>query len=153
MIDCEKAENYLKYKGEICNKHSTTCVGCPLFQGKDNISDTCYAMSYRDPKKAIDLMQKWVDENIHENIPETTVTKTSDMVWHPAHYTAGGIECIKAIEASMTPEEFRGYLKGCALKYLWRYRLKENPLLDLQKAQRYLEMLAEKLTEEADDNV
>lgn len=36
----------------------------------------------------------------------------TDNVNHPAHYTQGGIECIEAIKASMTPEAFRGYLKG-----------------------------------------
>ena len=31
-----------------------------------------------------------------------------DMVNHPDHYTKGGIECIEAIQASMTMEEFAG---------------------------------------------
>lgn len=47
-----------------------------------------------------------------------------DMVNQPAHYTAGDIECIDAIQAALTPEEFRGYLKGNALKYVWRERHK-----------------------------
>lgn len=47
-----------------------------------------------------------------------------DNVNHPAHYTRGGIECIEAIEAALTPEEFRGYLKGNMLKYVWRERMK-----------------------------
>ena len=47
-----------------------------------------------------------------------------DLVNHPPHYTAGGIECIEAIEAALTPEEFRGYLKGNAIKYVWRERMK-----------------------------
>ena len=49
-----------------------------------------------------------------------------DNVNHPAHYTQGSIECIDAIEAALTPEEFRGYCKGNALKYLWRERSKGN---------------------------
>ena len=64
----------------------------------------------------------------------------SDNVNHPAHYTQGGIECIEAIKASMTEEEFRGYLKGCQIKYLWRYRLK-NGVEDLKKASWYLNRL------------
>ena len=37
----------------------------------------------------------------------------SDLINNPEHYNAGSIECIEAIEASMTPEEFKGsYLKG-----------------------------------------
>lgn len=61
--------------------------------------------------------------------------KISDAVNHPSHYTQGGIECIDAIKASMTSEEFCGYLKGCTLKYLWRYKHKGKPVEDLKKAQ------------------
>jgi hypothetical protein len=39
---------------------------------------------------------------------------------NPEHYRQGGIECIDAIEAALTPEEFRGYCKGNAMKYIWR---------------------------------
>lgn len=46
--------------------------------------------------------------------------KTDDMVNHPPHYKQGGVECIDAIRAALTPEEFRGYCKGNALKYVWR---------------------------------
>ena len=45
---------------------------------------------------------------------------SADMVNHPPHYTQGGIECIEGIRAALTPEEFRGYCKGNALKYVWR---------------------------------
>ncbi len=48
----------------------------------------------------------------------------SEQVDHPAHYTAGGIECIDAIKAALTPEEFRGFCKGNSIKYLWRERMK-----------------------------
>jgi hypothetical protein len=48
----------------------------------------------------------------------------SDPVNHPDHYRQGEIECIDAIEAALTPEEFRGYCKGNALKYIWRERHK-----------------------------
>lgn len=47
-----------------------------------------------------------------------------DNVNHPQHYTAGGIECIEAIRAALTAEEFRGYCKGNILKYIWRERMK-----------------------------
>ena len=61
---------------------------------------------------------------------------------HPDHYTQGGIECIKAIEASMTPEEFQGSCKANVFKYLWRWRNK-NGLEDLKKARVYLNWLIE----------
>lgn len=67
----------------------------------------------------------------------------NDQVNHPSHYTNGGIECIDAIRASMTTDEYRGMLKGNTLKYLWRYRLKGKPVQDLEKAQWYLSRLIE----------
>ena len=48
----------------------------------------------------------------------------ADNVNHPAHYNQGDIECIDAIRAALTPEEFRGYCKGEAIAYIWRERLK-----------------------------
>jgi hypothetical protein len=48
----------------------------------------------------------------------------SDNINSPAHYTQGGIETIDAIEAALSPEEFRGYLKGNVMKYIHRERLK-----------------------------
>ena len=51
----------------------------------------------------------------------------SDPVNNPAHYTHKGVEAIAAIEASMTDEEFQGYCKGNAMKYLWRYKYKGKP--------------------------
>jgi len=56
-----------------------------------------------------------------------------DPVNHPEHYNQGSVECIDAIEAALTPEEFRGYCKGNALKYIWRERLKGQDE-SLQKA-------------------
>jgi len=63
-----------------------------------------------------------------------------NVVNHPSHYTDGGIECIEAIEAQLTPEEFRGYCKGNCVKYLWRERHKGGTE-SLKKAQWYLDRL------------
>jgi len=63
-----------------------------------------------------------------------------DEVNHPAHYTDGSIECIEAIEAALTAEEFRGYCKGNNLKYTWRERHKGGTK-SLKKAQWYLDRL------------
>ena len=66
-----------------------------------------------------------------------------DVVNNPDHYNTGNVECIEAIEESMTPEAFRGYLKGNCMKYLWRYSYKGKPVEDLQKAQWYLARLTQ----------
>ena len=65
-----------------------------------------------------------------------------DNVNQPPHYNTGDIECIQAIQASMTTRQFQGYLKGNVLKYMWRYEYK-NQQEDLAKAQWYLNRLME----------
>ena len=65
-----------------------------------------------------------------------------DLVNHPLHYTNGSIECIDAIEAQLTPEEWRGYLKGNIAKYAWRERHKGGTE-SLKKACFYLNRLIE----------
>ena len=68
-----------------------------------------------------------------------------DPVNRPAHYMSpNGVECIDWIEEALTPEEFVGYLKGCHLKYFWRYKSKGNPKQDLDKMNWYGKKLAEK---------
>lgn len=66
----------------------------------------------------------------------------SDPVNHPEHYCAGSVECIDAIRAALTDDEWRGFIKGNALKYLWRERLKGGDE-SLAKAQWYLKRLLE----------
>jgi hypothetical protein len=68
------------------------------------------------------------------------VLPKEDLVNHPSHYNDGGIECIEAIEASLTPEEYRGYLKGNVQKYVWREKHKGG-IESLEKAQWYLKRL------------
>lgn len=54
------------------------------------------------------------------------------------HYTRLEIQPWEAMQAWMTKEEFRGFLKGNVIKYLARTK---NPKDDLLKAQHYLEKL------------
>jgi hypothetical protein len=63
-----------------------------------------------------------------------------DPVNSPSHYAQGGIESIEAIEASMSGQAFKGFLKGNCQKYLWRYEHK-NGKEDLLKCQWYLDRL------------
>jgi hypothetical protein len=57
----------------------------------------------------------------------------TDMVNHPPHYTAGGIETIDFIEAKKL-----GYNLGNVVKYITRSDLKGDRLENLKKAQWYL---------------
>ena len=67
--------------------------------------------------------------------------ESTDVVNKPQHYNTGNIECIEAIQESMSVEAFKGYLKGNCLKYLWRYDYKGKPSEDLEKAGWYLNRL------------
>jgi hypothetical protein len=81
-----------------------------------------------------------VEEVIMEKLVNDTVNK-------PSHYTNSSIECIDAMKASLSPEEFKGFCKGNAFKYLWRTNHK-NGLEDLKKAQWYLNKLITTIEEE-----
>jgi len=66
--------------------------------------------------------------------------KRVDPVNHPPHYNQGSVECIDAIRAALTDEEWRGYCKGNALKYIWRERHKGGDE-SVAKAAWYLERM------------
>lgn len=69
----------------------------------------------------------------------------ADPVNHPAHYKVGGIETIDYIKAKLTPEEFRGYLKGNLLKYSSRIGHKGAAQIDAAKAGWYANALAQEI--------
>lgn len=70
----------------------------------------------------------------------------TDPVNQPEHYRQGEIECIDAIQAALTPEEFRGYCKGNVFKYLWRMNHKGRSIEDARKSLWYLERLVAVVT-------
>lgn len=57
---------------------------------------------------------------------------------NPKHYKKGDIECIDAIQSALSEEEFRGYLKGNMIKYIWRCNHKGG-VEDMEKARWYIE--------------
>ena len=66
---------------------------------------------------------------------------------NPEHYKFGGIETIEFIKAKTTKEEFYGYVKGNALKYVSREGLKSEKLTDkiddIDKAMWFLQYMKE----------
>jgi len=66
---------------------------------------------------------------------------------NPDHYKHGGIETIEYIQAKMQREEYYGYLKGNAIKYISREGLKSDKIMDkiddLKKAIWYIEAMVE----------
>ena len=71
---------------------------------------------------------------------------TYNNVNNPPHYNQGQTECIDAIEAMLSVEEYIGYLRGNSMKYRWRFRYK-NGFEDLNKAQWYEKRLVKFMEE------
>lgn len=76
----------------------------------------------------------FIDDDFAESNAE------QDNVNNPSHYADSAIECIDAMQAMLTPEQFIGYLRGNIFKYQWRYE-KKNGIEDLKKSQWYLDKL------------
>jgi len=58
------------------------------------------------------------------------------------YYDTGGISVIDAIYAKLTPDEYRGFLKGNVMKYIMRASFKGCELEDYKKACHYNNLLA-----------
>lgn len=71
----------------------------------------------------------------------------AERVNHPAHYNAGGIECIDALEAATIGlEGIEAFCTANAIKYLWRWKRK-NGEEDLQKAIWYINRIIDRAGE------
>lgn len=83
-------------------------------------------------------------------IPQKTETSNQfDPVQKPAHYNKGKIECIDAIESAVCNlTGIEAICTGNAIKYLWRWKDKGNPIQDLKKTIEYVEKLIKKLENE-----
>ena len=75
--------------------------------------------------------------------PEIVVSADARQVGG-SHYRDMQMQPWDVMRAWMTPEQFEGYLRGNALKYLARYPDKHG-LEDLKKAEHYLQKLIQEL--------
>jgi hypothetical protein len=58
-----------------------------------------------------------------------------------SHYISMSIQPWDAMEAWMTPEQFKGFLIGNVLKYIARAGKKDSEFMDYTKARHYLDKL------------
>lgn len=68
---------------------------------------------------------------------------------HPGRY--GGdtpYECIKVLKEWLGEDEYRGFLRGNAIKYLCRLGKKDECVKELEKAKWYIDKLKESYMEE-----
>ena len=62
----------------------------------------------------------------------------------PVYYRRNGMEVISILKAYLSEEEFRGFLLGNILKYLFRFESK-NGKIDILKAHTYLKWLIDEM--------
>ena len=66
----------------------------------------------------------------------------TDMINHPAHYTAGSKEVIDIMHEALTFEEFTGAMKFNIAKYAFRVGKKDEPQQEMGKVVNYADYLA-----------
>ena len=79
-----------------------------------------------------------------DKLPPGWELRTYDDPVNPSHYK-GDIECIDYQKSISTPEEFRGYLRLQAVKYIHRLNAKDTPTTNIDKALWYLNRLKKEL--------
>lgn len=126
LLKCKFCQSKPRINKYSSNRDITAIViGCC----QEAIKDT-------DEKSAIEM---W-------NLNNRAITMTEE-INHPNHYTIGGIEAIEYMKAKSTEEEFLGFLKLTALKYLSRSGYKESALKDFKKCKWYLDRLIKEIEE------
>ena len=81
-----------------------------------------------------------IDDQSEPGSWKTALEMRKDMV-NPDHYKVGGIEAIDYLQAKLSKEEFAGYCRGNALKYLSRAGHKDDAAQEYRKAIWYIERL------------
>ena len=81
-------------------------------------------------------------EDMYERISAALDAVVETPINNPPHYVLrDGSQAMDFIAATLTPEEFRGYLRGNAIKYLVRFDKKGTPEQDMLKALDYVQRL------------
>lgn len=65
MMDCKNTIDYFKTKQRLCRSFGEPpdCGKCPLCTGDRVHKLTCHYLEDKEPEKAVEIVQKWVDEN------------------------------------------------------------------------------------------
>ena len=114
--------------------HTRACRACN--EMTDVGGDNGYEFVYDEPSES-DIEAVLSDPVVSDDGSDEP---TVDVINAPPHYNQGGIECIDAIQAALSPEEFRGFLRANVMKYIWRMNHKGG-MEDVRKAEWYLKRL------------
>lgn len=141
MEEKQRAINAAQMVKEFCTQQGV-CLYCPFYIKTVRIcaiTDGCTPEDWVLPE-ALEAPQEQPAEPC-QDVKEIK----PDNVNHPGHYTAGGVECIDAIEAAtVNLTGIEAVCTGNVIKYSWRWKLK-NGVEDLKKAAWYLHKLIKRL--------
>lgn len=120
--------------------------------GPENVRGNILSVNYGNDFKFTLLPENRIAAtggDLEYNHEDVAFKRTAaDMVNHPPHYQADGIECIDAIRAALGPDGFVALCRGNAIKYAWRAGKKGDAAQDLRKAAWYLNRAADELTKD-----
>jgi hypothetical protein len=91
-----------------------------------------------------------ITDSVTQVKPFTPSNRADDVQVGGDHYKNMGVQPWKAMESWMTPEEFRGFLKGNSIKYLARCNAKGG-VEDVKKARHYIDKLVEVMNDYESD--
>lgn len=97
---------------------------------------------YKIRKEVMPVVQEENAKVIIHTKPFVPSNKADDLQVGGDHYKNMGVQPWKAMESWMTPEQFAGFLRGNAIKYLARCDAKGG-IDDIKKAKHYIEKLIE----------
>ena len=121
------------FDSRICHASGERCLGCPHYYGKAPICSCSPDFKAGPESKPPD----WEDDSANYR------QAGGD------HYLYMSVQPWEAMEAWMSAEAFRGYLRGNAIKYLARCDAKGG-IEDIRKAQHYLDRLLESYAQEGE---
>jgi hypothetical protein len=116
-----------------------------LFENTSRLSEAevealLQAIKSEDPEN---IISEWQSSVMPNERPKRKESPMSDPI-NPNHYKKGEIEAIDAIKSALTEDEWRGFLKGTAIAYLWRLGHKDAVEQDARKTLWYVSWLAGK---------
>ena len=129
-------DNVSPQEWDAYNRRRIQAMKDPNNYNKEGMTDQ-ESLNALDTKMETDISENNKKFNHVIDHIANVANQIKDNVNNPTHYNTGSVECIDAIEAMLTPDEYIGYLRGNSMKYRWRMRYKGKPIEDLQKAEWY----------------
>lgn len=137
----------VKALSDFCDRQRL-CADCHL-KCDEMLPDSVPDCSFYEMDEALidDLYERLMSLEKPKPDPAADVNKENDMVDNPEHYTFGGIETVDYLRAKLTKEEFIGWCRGNALKYLSRAGHKDEEIQEYRKAAKYIEWIIDAMKE------